>query len=165
MGTKNQRAVCEWVNISDDLVYEWVRVVKGRVYEWGKFRNTDPYQNYLRYPTPPTPLPHPTPPSIKEGKNWTLSELSDPVPGFVRIGIKSGKAMAPRRPNDVVTTLCVCWDFSNLFLFSNLSLYDFNPISILIDQAVRMRTVSTYLRIRTAWLSIDAVQYFAERAE
>ena len=24
MGTKNQRAVYEWVNISDDLVYEWV---------------------------------------------------------------------------------------------------------------------------------------------
>ena len=25
MSTKNQRAVFEWVNISEDLVYEWVR--------------------------------------------------------------------------------------------------------------------------------------------
>ena len=40
MGTKNQRAVYEWVNISDDLVYEWVRFFKGQVYEWGRFRNT-----------------------------------------------------------------------------------------------------------------------------
>ena len=39
MGTKNQRAVYEWVNISDDLVYEWVRFFKGQVYEWGGFRN------------------------------------------------------------------------------------------------------------------------------
>ena len=40
MGTKTQRAVYEWVNISDDLVYAWVRFFKGQVYEWGKFRNT-----------------------------------------------------------------------------------------------------------------------------
>ena len=30
MGTKNQRAVCEWINISDDLVYEWVLFFKAR---------------------------------------------------------------------------------------------------------------------------------------
>ena len=40
MGTKYQRAVYEWVNISDDLVYEWVRLFKGQVYDWGRFRNT-----------------------------------------------------------------------------------------------------------------------------
>ena len=34
---KNQRAVYENVNISDDLVYEWVRFFKGQVYEWGRF--------------------------------------------------------------------------------------------------------------------------------
>ena len=40
MGTKVQRAVYEWVNISDDLVYEWVCFFKGKVYDWGWFRNT-----------------------------------------------------------------------------------------------------------------------------
>ena len=40
MGTKkNQRAVYEWVNISDDLKYKWVRFFKRQVYEW-RFRNT-----------------------------------------------------------------------------------------------------------------------------
>ena len=39
MGAKNQRAVYEWVNISDNLVYEWVRFFKGQVYDWGRFRN------------------------------------------------------------------------------------------------------------------------------
>ena len=38
--TKSQRAVYEWVIISDDLVYEWVRFFKGQLYEWGRFRNT-----------------------------------------------------------------------------------------------------------------------------
>ena len=42
---KNQKAVYEWVNSSDDLVlwylvYEWVRFFEGQVYEWGRFRNT-----------------------------------------------------------------------------------------------------------------------------
>ena len=36
-GYKNQRAVYEWVSISDDLVYEWVRFFKGQVYDWGRF--------------------------------------------------------------------------------------------------------------------------------
>ena len=40
MGTKYQRAVYEWVNISVDLVYEWVHFIKGQVYDWGRFRNT-----------------------------------------------------------------------------------------------------------------------------
>ena len=39
MGTKNQRAVYEWVNISDQL-YEWVRFFKGQVYDLCRFRNT-----------------------------------------------------------------------------------------------------------------------------
>ena len=40
MGTKYQRAVYEWVNISDDLVQEWFHFFKGQAYEWGRFRNT-----------------------------------------------------------------------------------------------------------------------------
>ena len=42
MGTKHQRAVYEWVNISDDLVYEWVRFFKGQVYEWGNYLQVTP---------------------------------------------------------------------------------------------------------------------------
>ena len=33
MGTKHQRAVYEWMNISDELVYEWVLFIKGQVYD------------------------------------------------------------------------------------------------------------------------------------
>ena len=60
MGTKNQQAVYEWVNISDDLVYEWVRFFKGKVYEWCRFRNTGSHIRNKITPqvTPPT-LPHP----------------------------------------------------------------------------------------------------------
>ena len=37
MGTENQRAVYELVNILDDQVYEWVLFFEGQVYEWGRF--------------------------------------------------------------------------------------------------------------------------------
>ena len=57
MGTKkNQRAVYEWVIISDDLVYEWVRFFEGQVYEWGRFQNTG-----LHTRTKITPKLHPLP--------------------------------------------------------------------------------------------------------
>ena len=60
MGAKNQRAVYEWVIISDDLIYEWVRFFKGQVYEWGRFQNTGSHT--LTKITPQvTPLPTPTP--------------------------------------------------------------------------------------------------------
>ena len=55
---KNQRAVYEWVNISDDLVYEWVSFFKGQVYERGRFRNTGLHTHtklFLLPPPPPTP--------------------------------------------------------------------------------------------------------------
>ena len=62
MGTNNQMAIYERINISDDLVYEWVRLfLKGQVYEWGKFRNTGsntrttitiPTPSYHLYPRP-----------------------------------------------------------------------------------------------------------------
>ena len=56
MGTKNQQAVYEWVNISDDLVYEWVRFFKGKVYEWGRFRNTSSHTRTKITPKLPHPL-------------------------------------------------------------------------------------------------------------
>ena len=59
MGTKNQRAVYEWVIISDDLVYEWVRFFKGQVYEWGRFRNTGSHSRTKI--TPKLPIPPLTP--------------------------------------------------------------------------------------------------------
>ena len=57
MGTKNQRAVYECVNISDDPVYEWVRFFKGQVYEWGRFRNTDSHTRTKIFPVTPPPPP------------------------------------------------------------------------------------------------------------
>ena len=69
MGTKNHRAVYEWVNISDDLVYEWDRFFKGKVYDWGRFRNTGSNTRttftHKLHPPPPTPpsLPPPPPPN------------------------------------------------------------------------------------------------------
>ena len=60
MGTKNQQAVYEWVNISDDLVYEWVRFFEGKVYEWCRFRNTGSHIRTKITPKLP-PLPSPTP--------------------------------------------------------------------------------------------------------
>ena len=67
MGTKNQRAVYEWVNISDDLVYEWVRFFKGQVYEWGRFRKTGSNTRTTITPklTPPPPPSHPPPPGLR----------------------------------------------------------------------------------------------------
>ena len=62
-GTKNQRAVYEWVNISDDLVYEWVCFIKGQVYEGVGFeilaRTPVPQ---LPPPPPHKKLPAPSPP-------------------------------------------------------------------------------------------------------
>ena len=59
MGTKNQWAVYEWVNISDEPVYEWVRFVKGQVYERGRFRNIGSHTRTKRIPKlPPPPPPH-----------------------------------------------------------------------------------------------------------
>ena len=52
MGTKNQRTVYEWVNISDDLVYGWVRFFKGQEYEWGRFRNTGSHTRTKIIPNP-----------------------------------------------------------------------------------------------------------------
>ena len=60
MGTKNQRAVYEYVNILDDQVYEWVRFFEGQVYEWGRFWNTGSHTRTKI--TPKLPLPLPTPP-------------------------------------------------------------------------------------------------------
>ena len=62
MGTKSQRAVYEWVNISDDLVYEWVNFFKGQVYDSGRVRNTGLSTHTTITPKllPPTP-PHTTP--------------------------------------------------------------------------------------------------------
>ena len=61
MGTKNQRAVYEWVNISDDLVYEWVHFFfKDQVYKWGRLRNTGSNTRTTitpKLPAPPLPLP------------------------------------------------------------------------------------------------------------
>ena len=62
MSTKNQQAVYEWVNISDDLVYERVHFFKGQVYEWGRFRNTGSHTCTKIIPVTPTPPPSPTPP-------------------------------------------------------------------------------------------------------
>ena len=62
MGTKNQMAVYEWVNISDDLVYEWVRFFKGQGYEWGRFRNTSSHTRTNITPKLPPPPPYPSPP-------------------------------------------------------------------------------------------------------
>ena len=68
MGTKNQRTVYEWVNISDDLVYEWVRFFKGQEYEWGRFWNTSLHTRTTIISVtllphhrsfPAHPLPHP----------------------------------------------------------------------------------------------------------
>ena len=59
MDTKNQRAVYEWVSISDDLVYEWVRFFKGQVYDWGRFRNTGSNTRTTITPKLPRPAPHP----------------------------------------------------------------------------------------------------------
>ena len=69
MGTKNQGAVYEWVNISGDLVYEWVRFFKGQVYDWGRFQNigsntrTTITPKLPRSPSPPPPPPPPLPPT------------------------------------------------------------------------------------------------------
>ena len=53
----NQRAVYDWVIISDDLVYEGVRFFKGHAYEWGRFRNTGSHtRNYPQVTPPPPPL-------------------------------------------------------------------------------------------------------------
>ena len=59
-GYKNQRAVYEWVIISDDLVYEWVRFFRGQVYDWIRCRNTGSNTRTTITPkfTPPPP-PHP----------------------------------------------------------------------------------------------------------
>ena len=66
MDTKNQRAVYEWVIISDDLVYEWVRFFKGQVYDWDRFRNTGSHTHTKITPKLPAfapPPPHPRSPS------------------------------------------------------------------------------------------------------
>ena len=60
MGTKNQRAVYEKVNILDDQVYEWVRFFEGQVYEWGRFWNTGSHTRTKI--TPKLPSPRPLPP-------------------------------------------------------------------------------------------------------
>ena len=73
MGTKNHRAVYEWVNISDDLVYEWVRFFKGQVYEWGRFPNTGSHSRTKITPKLPPP-PTPTPPG-QEANNDNLGNL------------------------------------------------------------------------------------------
>ena len=46
MGIKNQRAVNDWVNISDDLAYEWVRFSKAR------YMNGVGYEILARTPLP-----------------------------------------------------------------------------------------------------------------
>ena len=65
MRTKNQRAVYEWVNISDDLVNEWIHFFKGQVYEWGRFRNTESNtRTIITRKLPLPPRPHPLPPPL-----------------------------------------------------------------------------------------------------
>ena len=57
---KKQRAVYEWVNISDDLVYEWVRFFQRPSISWmGRFQNTGSH-TYTKI-IPELPPPHPPP--------------------------------------------------------------------------------------------------------
>ena len=63
MDTTNQRAVYEWVIISDDLIYEWVHFSKGQVYEWGRFWNTGSHTRTKITPKLPLPPPPPHPES------------------------------------------------------------------------------------------------------
>ena len=49
MGTKYQKTVYEWVNISDELLYEWVRFFKGQVYERIVARIPIPQLSKTRY--------------------------------------------------------------------------------------------------------------------
>ena len=60
MGTKNQRAVYELVNISDNLVYEWVRFLKAR-YMIGVG-----FEKLARRPVPQLPPSYPSPLSPRE---------------------------------------------------------------------------------------------------
>ena len=69
---QNQRAVYEWVNISDDQVYDWVRFFKGHVYEWGRFRNTGSNTRAIITPKLPPSTSTP-PPSHHHHENWTVS--------------------------------------------------------------------------------------------
>ena len=75
-GTKNQRAVYEWVNISDDLVYEWVCFFKGQVYDWGRFRKTgsNPYHNYPQVTARPTVF------KLLIGHFWPRQEIVNCMP-------------------------------------------------------------------------------------
>ena len=77
---KNQTAVYEWVNISDDLLHKWVRFFKGQVYEWGRFPNTGSHTHTkitLQLPRlhpPPPPPPPPTHMRLKTN-GWNLHSM------------------------------------------------------------------------------------------
>ena len=76
MGTKNQQAVYDRVNIADNLVYEWVRFFKGQVYEWGRFWNTGSYTRTQIIPKLP-PFPPPPPPTPSPTRSHTQPSLRE----------------------------------------------------------------------------------------